>query len=305
MPIRLIAIDIDGTLLDSRWQLPPANLAAIAAAVDGGIEVVLATGRRFDFAVPVLKRVAPVQLIIVSGGAVTKHRDGQTLARRTMPLSTASRVLASTRGFRRDIGVVFDRVGANQLIFERIAWDDPRHQAHFEQNRHALGEASPLESCLTEEPIQVVAAGGVARMRALVSTLEALRAPQEFELALTEYPARDLSIVDVTAAGVSKGSALTDLARARGLSRAEVMAIGDNHNDRPMLEAAGLPVVMGNAAHELKTSEWLVTASNDNEGVAKAIRKYVLDERTRATASGLSCSAGDAGTPSPRFKTRV
>ena len=112
----------------------------------------------------------------------------------------------------------------------------------------------------------------------LAATLDALGGPRAFEVALTEYPARDLSIVDVTAAGVSKGAALTELARARGIPREAVMAIGDNHNDRPMLEAAGVAVVMGNASPELKASGWAVTSSNDAEGVARAIEKYVLRE---------------------------
>ena len=281
MPVRLVAIDIDGTLLDSRWQLPPANLAAIVAAVDRGIDVVLATGRRFDFAAPIIAQVSPVRTIIVSGGALTKARDGRTLARRTMPITTARRVLDATRAFRPEVGVVFDRAGANQLVYERIAWDDPRHQPYFERNRHALGEIVPLERCLVEEPIQVMAAGGVARMRELAATLDALPGPRAFEVALTEYPARDLSILDVTAAGVSKGAALTELARARGIPREAVMAIGDNHNDRPMLEAAGVPVVMANASDDLKASGWPVTASNDEDGVARALERYVLGNAER------------------------
>jgi len=277
MPVRLVAIDIDGTLLDSRWQLPPANLAAIAAAIDRGVDVVLATGRRFDFAAPIIALVPPVRTCIVSGGALTKSRDGRTLARRTMPVATARRVLDALKDFRSETGVVFDRPAEGQLIYERIAWDDERHQAYFERNRHALGEVAPLEDCLVEDPIQVMAAGGVDRMRALAATLDALPAPHPFEVALTEYPARDLSIVDVTAAGVSKGAALAELARARGLPLEAVMAIGDNHNDRSMLETAGVPVVMANASDDLKASGWPVTASNDEEGVARALERYVLE----------------------------
>jgi len=277
MPVRLIAIDIDGTLLDSRWQLPAANLEAIRAAVDVGVEVVLATGRRFDFARPVLDLVPPVRLVIVSGGALTKRRDGVTIARRTMPRATARRVLEATTAFRQDMGVVFDRAGANQIVYERVAWNDPRQRAYFEHNRRAVGEVSPLEACLTDDPIQIMASGSVERMRALAATLAGMPDASGFEVALTEYPARDLSIADVTAAGVSKGSALAALAQSRGLARNAVMAIGDNHNDRSMLEAAGFPVVMGNASKALKASGWTVTASNDKEGVARAIERYILD----------------------------
>ena len=276
MPVRLIAIDIDGTLLDSRWQLPAANRAAISAARARGIHVALATGRRFDFARPVLDLVPDVPTIIVSGGAVTKSRDGVTLARRTLPAVIARRLLDATREFRRDMGVIFDRSGANQVMYEQIAWDDPKHQGYFERNRDALGEVSPLEACLTEDPIQVMAASSIERIRALVRTLEKIPSPRAFEIALTEYPARDLSILDVTAEGVSKGSALADLASSLRIDRAEVMALGDNLNDRPMLEFAGIAVVMGNAPAELRSAGWFETLGHDDAGVAAAIHTHAL-----------------------------
>jgi Cof subfamily protein (haloacid dehalogenase superfamily) len=284
MSVRLIAIDIDGTLLDSRWQLPDANRRAILEAVSRGIDVVLATGRRFDFARPVLDLIPEVRTIIVSGGAVTKTRDGDTLARRILPREVARQILDATRAFRSDMGVVFDRRGAHQLVYEQIVWDDPRYQGYFERNRDALGEAVPLEACLVEDPIQVMAASGVARIRALADVLRALPEPHAFEVALTEYPGRDLSILDVTAAGVSKGSALADLARARGVVAGSVMAIGDNLNDWTMLEFAGLQVVMGNASPELKATGWEQTASNDDAGVARAIQRHVLENRGRSEA---------------------
>jgi len=95
--------------------------------------------------------VPEVPTIIVSGGAVTKSRDGVTLSRRALPAAIALRILDATRQFRRDMGVVFDRSGVNQVMYEQIAWDDPKHQGYFERNRDALGEVSPLEACLTED----------------------------------------------------------------------------------------------------------------------------------------------------------
>ena len=211
----------------------------------------------------------------MSGGALTKRRDGTTVARHALPRPTARRVLEATVAFRPHMAVIFDREGPNQMVYERIDWDDPRHQGYFERNRGALAEVVPLEACLTEDPIQVMAAGGVAPMRALAATLATV--PNGgFEVALTEYVTRDLSILDVTAAGVSKGSALAELARERGLAPEAVMAIGDNLNDRPMLEVAGVRVVMGNASPELKAFGWTETGTNDEAGVAQAIERFAL-----------------------------
>jgi len=87
----------------------------------------------------------------------------------------------------------------------------------------------------------------------------------------TEYPARDLSMIDVLNAGCSKGHALERWAAYRGYRREEVMAVGDNHNDVEMLEFAGHPVIMGNACEELRGRGWTVTRSNDACGVAAAV----------------------------------
>jgi len=260
----------------TRWQLPPRNDEALRRAAARGIEVVLVTGRRYDFARPVVELVPDVRLLIVSSGALTKDRDGTTLARHVLPRDMAGRVLAATRAWRSDMAVVFDRPGADQVIYERIDWDDPRHRVYFDRNRDALTEMTPLEVCLTEDPIQVMAAGGVTTMRGLAAHLASLPDRARIEVALTEYAERDLTIVDVNGAGVSKGAALTGLARLRGLDRTEIMAIGDNMNDHTMLAAAGVPVVMANAVPELKAFGWPETASNDDAGVAEAIERYIL-----------------------------
>ncbi|HEV2323893.1 MAG TPA: HAD-IIB family hydrolase, partial [Terracidiphilus sp.] len=96
-------------------------------------------------------------------------------------------------------------------------------------------------------------------------------------LAFTEYLTRDISVLDVLRHGVSKGVALEQWAQRLGIKREEVMAIGDNWNDREMLEFAGLPVVMGNCVDVLKSHGWTITLTNDENGLAHAIRKYALD----------------------------
>jgi hydroxymethylpyrimidine pyrophosphatase-like HAD family hydrolase len=108
--------------------------------------------------------------------------------------------------------------------------------------------------------------------------LRALPWAGEFALAITEYEARDFALVDVLHPGCSKGAALAEWATLRGFSRHEVMAIGDNLNDREMLEYAGLPIVMGNSVPELKTLGWRETLTNDQDGVAAAILAYALEQ---------------------------
>jgi hydroxymethylpyrimidine pyrophosphatase-like HAD family hydrolase len=108
----------------------------------------------------------------------------------------------------------------------------------------------------------------------------------EFTVLRTEYPARDLSIVDILNQGCSKGHALKRWARHRGLTAEQVMAIGDNYNDVEMLAFAGQPFIMGNASQELKDRGWNITLSNDEHGIAAAIEQ-VLGKEVLSSASSL------------------
>jgi Cof subfamily protein (haloacid dehalogenase superfamily) len=286
--VRFLALDIDGTLLNSRWELPAANIEAVARAVEAGVEVALVTGRRFDFARPIMDELAVPLTMIVSNGAVVKDRSGVTLVRRVLGKETASRVLAITGAWRDCAGLLFDRSHDAQIVFERIDPADEKRQRFYEINREAIAER-PLHDCLDEDPVQIMFSGELARMRALHELLldgaqarlplpHDLREGPPFSVSITEYEHRDFALLDVMASGCCKGSALAEWISSRGYTRAEVMAIGDNLNDLEMLEFAGLPIVMGNAAPALRAraSGWRFTTTNDQAGVAAAIQEHIL-----------------------------
>ena len=274
LTIRLLALDIDGTLLDSQGRVPPANRDAIARTIESGVEVALATGRRYDFARSIFEQLPAPLTLILSNGAIVKTREGETLMRQLLPREIARTVLARVPQHRDSAAVVFDRPRAGQVVFEAIDWEHPVHNRFFASNRPFLSEVAPLEACLTEDPIQVMFTGGCVVMRTLFEGLQEDGA--DYSVALTEYQHRDFSLVDVVRAGCSKGTALREWSERRGFRRDEVMAMGDNLNDLQMLEFAGTPVVMGNGLAELKTRGWAVTATNDDEGVARAIETFVL-----------------------------
>ncbi len=276
MTIRLLALDIDGTILDSHGEVPEANRRAIARAMDAGVEVALATGRRYDFARAVFEQLPSPLTLILSNGAIIKTREGETVSRDLLPRDVARRVLARVPQHRKSAAVVFDRPREGQVIFEEIDWTHPRHARFFDANRPFLREVSPLESCLTEDPIQVMFSGGCAAMRDLFDELQAGTA--DYSVALTQYEHRDFSLVDIVRAGCSKGSALRAWSECRGFRPDEIMAMGDNLNDLQMLEFAGTPVLMGNALDELKARGWPVTATNDEGGVARAIETFIFGE---------------------------
>jgi|SRR5678815_1458445 Cof subfamily protein (haloacid dehalogenase superfamily) len=274
--IRLIGIDVDGTLLDPRGQIPQANIDAIHDAVSAGIQIALVTGRSYPFARPIADPLPDSITLIVSNGAVERGMDGSRVARRLLDRHTARAVLDATRPFRESAALVFDRDADRQVMFETMDWEHPGRKAYWARNQSLIAQSVPLEDALVEDPIQVMFNGGVDTMRALYRALN-LEA-DGFAVSLTEYTHRDFSLIDVTAPGATKGRALAWRAAQLGIARDEVMAVGDNFNDLEMLEFAGLPVVMANSVEELKQRGWPITGDNENAGLAEAIRRFVFDD---------------------------
>lgn len=281
--IRLIGIDVDGTLLDSEGHMPARNCEAIRAAVDRGIHVALVTGRSYPFARPVATVLPPTVSLIVSNGAVERTMDGGTLARRLLDRAVARQVLDQTRAYRDAAALIFDRDAERQVIFETMDWEHPGRQKYWSRNHAYIERSEPLENALVEDPIQVMFNGSVPSMRVLIDELQARQAarPGRFAVSVTEYKHRDFTLVDITSPEATKGRALSWRAGQLGVSRDEVMAIGDNFNDLEMLEFAGRPVVMGNAVAELKTRGWHITASQNDAGVADAIDQFALSNPDR------------------------
>ena len=274
-PIRLLAIDIDGTLLDPQFQISEANLAALRRAREAGVEVVLVTGRRHMFAMPVAEALGFDLWLISSNGAVTRSTSGEPFFTDRLPAATARKLIRYMEEFRGNAVVTFDREGKGALVVERI---DELHSSisrWVEKNAAYIEYVVPLEDALVADPIQAMYCGTVARMKQAGERLSMAGMADEITVLKTEYVARDLTILDVLNHGCSKGHALQRWASHRGIDRNQVMAIGDNYNDIEMLEFAGFPVIMENACPELKQYGWAVTSSNEESGVAAAVEQML------------------------------
>lgn len=274
--IRLLAIDIDGTLLDSRGRVPAANVEAIDQAVARGVKVVIATGRSFHFALQALGQLPEALTLIVHNGAIARSRAGETLLRRLLPQATALAVLGATAAWRGEATAVFDRPLAGQLVYDLMDWSHPNRRRFKERNHEIILAVERLEDAMVEDPVQIAFNGGVEPMREVAAHLAAQAIAPDLEVLLTEYPSRDFSMVDVCAAGITKGTGLAVVAARFGITQDEVMAVGDNHNDLDMLRWAGTGVIMGNAARELLQGGFHVTGGNDDAGLAQAIERFIL-----------------------------
>jgi Cof subfamily protein (haloacid dehalogenase superfamily) len=275
LPVRLIAIDIDGTLLNSEFKIPAANLAALRQAHEAGVEIVLVTGRRHTFALPIAEMIGFKVWLMTSNGAVTKSMTGERFHRDLLPAATASKLLAHMEPFRDNCVLTFDTDLPGALVLEHADVLNASIGRWIEKNAAWIQFVIPLEKALVTDPVQAMYCGTIARMHEAEAHLKKAGLDREITVLKTEYPARDLCLYDALNYGCSKGHAVERWARHRGITKEQVMAIGDNYNDLEMLDFAGVPVVMANASDEMKSHGYAVTLSNDEAGVAAAIEQVL------------------------------
>ena len=289
--IRLIAADLDGTLLTPLGQLSPRTIAALQAAEGAGIHVVFATGRRQSFALQVLEPAGlnSATVLITSNGACTRTLSGTLIDRHLMPVATAQQLCHDLSEFRDAMLFTFDRVGHGAMVVEQLESLEGSVANWVRMNAHEIARVSPLSHAFAngDEPVQGMICGTIRRMAAVLAVLDAptptarkLRAA--ISIHRTEYVLRDLCIVDLLPADCSKGNALSRVAASLGIEASDVMAIGDNLNDVEMLTWCGHPVIMGNSANELllqaAEAGWHRTASNVEDGAAQIIEAALAGE---------------------------
>jgi hydroxymethylpyrimidine pyrophosphatase-like HAD family hydrolase len=289
----MITVDLDGTLLNLDARVSARNLAALHAAAQAGIQIVVATGRRHCYALHVLRGIGmPEQTtMITSNGAVVRTLTGKLIERTFMPNETARWLCGHLGEFRNALVITFDKHLPNgeddkgALVVEELDDLTASIGNWIRANERYLERVAPIEDALDgDPPIQMMLCGTVERMRrAEIRMLEDPRilpvgdsSPNALlTLNRTEYAEKDLSLLDILPAGCSKGNSLLRLAASHGIAPGEIMAIGDNYNDLSMLEVVGNPVLMGNAPLEVQAialeRNWHITATNDADGVAEAI----------------------------------
>lgn len=276
LPIRLLALDIDGTLLNPQFQISGDDMAAIRRARAMGVEIVVATGRRHQFALPVAQGLGVDLCLISSNGAVTRSLTGDEFHRDLLPVEICREMCAAMDEFRGHLVVTFDKETRGTLVLERLDKLNGSIRRWLETNLEFIDFVIPVEKALVEDPVQAMYCGTIARMQEVQVKLEASSVWSRVNVLKTEYPERDLCMVDILNQGCSKGHALERWANHRGIAREQVMAIGDNYNDVEMLEYAGVPVIMGNASEELRGRNWKVTLPNSASGVAAAIEDVLF-----------------------------
>jgi hydroxymethylpyrimidine pyrophosphatase-like HAD family hydrolase len=277
---RLLALDIDGTLLRSDKALSPRTRRALDAARAAGVRLVLVTGRRYPSARKVAEELGGDVPLVMHNGALVVE-GGEILRVVLLPPAAAVRALAAGRTYGLDGVLHAGARGEGRLLCEPRALESRLVGYYLERSRRDLDVVDDLERPATAGDVVQVMFGGPrdAIDRIAPGLAEALRDCARVER--TVYPQSGVGILDVLAAGVSKAAALGFLQERWGVTAAETLAIGDNWNDHDMLERAGLGLVMGNADPEMHRLGLGVLPTNDEDGVAVAIEEHLLGSFTR------------------------
>jgi Cof subfamily protein (haloacid dehalogenase superfamily) len=273
---RLLALDIDGTLLRSDKTVSPRTLLALAAAQRAGVRLVLVTGRRY----PAARRVAAqlgceVDLVLHNGALIV---EGQAVVRcRPLDLAVARQAVREGRAAGADPVVHCGLAGEGLLVVqEGVAPSNTLLAYYLDRSHPDVRTVDDLLGALREDPLQVMFGGGLEEMAALRARLgEVLGNRARIER--TVYPHLGVALLDVLDPGVGKAEALAFLQARYAVAAAETLAIGDNWNDHEMLSGAGLGLVMGNADPEMLALGLPVLPTNDEDGVAQAIERHVLE----------------------------
>jgi hydroxymethylpyrimidine pyrophosphatase-like HAD family hydrolase len=273
--IRLIALDIDGTLLRGDRTISARTRLAIDHARGAGVRLVLVTGRRH----PSARRVAEdlggdVPLVLHNGALVVEA--GCVRRCRPLPRAAALRAIVAGRAAGVEPVLHCGQGGEGWLLVEAPARPRGLVGYYLDRSRAEVRLVADLLAAVTaEEPIQVMFGGERPEMDALFPRLVA-DLGRAARVERTVYPSTGVVLLDVVHPAVGKAEALGFLQEMWGITPSETLAIGDNWNDREMVESSGLGFVMGNADPDLLALGLPVLPTNDEDGVARAIEEHVL-----------------------------
>jgi 5-amino-6-(5-phospho-D-ribitylamino)uracil phosphatase len=272
MNVRLLVLDIDGTLLDPAGQLTATTVAAVRAAVAAGCVVTLATGRRFRTAKPIADALGLELPILVQNGALIKDSlTGEILYHRHLSCAGAAAAIEYLWAAGAQ-PIVYENAFVGDRVFTGPVERDTASNADYFTRNSDLQRCATVQALLpADPPLEVSTVDDAARLRELAPGL----IHPGVRVITTTYSS-GAGFLEVLEARCSKAEALYELARRFGVPMEHTMAIGDNLNDLELLTAAGVGVAMGNAKPEVQAIARYSTASNAEDGVAAAIGRFVL-----------------------------
>lgn len=269
---RLIALDIDGTLVDDQKRLLPSSLNALLAAQEMGIKVALASGRPTFGCKKLVEQLKLKEyggyVLSYNGGKIISCKEGEILGRRTIALELLPNIYTATK----EAGLEIISYTRDEIICEDADTAFVKRQSEINGDMQ-IRKVDSLLTALKKEPFTYTITGKPEALKALKENLEKQLGQQLSMRILYDC------LLEVLPKGVDKGSSLAFLIQDLGLAKEEVIAVGDSYNDLGMLEIAGLGVAMANATEAIKRTADYVTKSNNEDGIYHLLDKFVLNPK--------------------------
>lgn len=270
---KLVAIDLDGTLLNTDKEISERNKKAIASAIRKGIKVIVCSGRVYTGARLYAKQIGSVDPVIACNGAIiTEHLDGEVLYSDNLNTEDCLKI----NDICRKHGVYYHVYAGDTMLTEKLGFTSKKY---YERNK-ALPEEDRVDIEVVDNMAEKLKSipGKVLKFVIVSEDLQLLRTVRNDmkKIESVDLMSSNYDNFEVMNKGVSKGAALKRLSEILSISAAEMIAIGDNENDISMFEYAGLSIAMGNAESCAKEAAMCMTGANNQDGVAIAIEKYIL-----------------------------
>jgi Cof subfamily protein (haloacid dehalogenase superfamily) len=286
-PIKLIAVDLDGTLLNSQHEMTDRTEKVLKAAIAQGIHVVIATGKTYRAAEHLIKRLDLKTPGIFVQGTMSYNPDGSIHSQQTIDPRIARQIIT----FAEDRGHQLGIYSGNRIFVRKMY---PRMEEltinYHEPMPEAVGSLQNLLDSTIVNKIIVIYPGDGRRTQALRWQLH-----MQINGSARLLSAGISDEIEVLPTNASKGAALKTLLKEFGVPPSQVLAIGDGENDIEMLELVGMGVAVGNAGQHVKEVARAVVASNDEDGVAEAVERFALNaKQPELAAEGGVTSEGKA-----------
>lgn len=264
MSIKLLALDLDGTLVADLHTIPLRTQTAIKAAAEQGVRVTIATGREYGVTQKFVEMLGLTTLIICYQGALIYNaQTGETFANEGLSVPQAHRLIDLARSYDLALNLYLD----GQAYTERLT---ARSRAFINDIGISAVEVGDLKQVMTRSPLKGLIVHPAEEAMAVTVQLQAALGDS-----LSVFRSLD-ELIEVTSPNVSKGRALKTVAAYYDIPRHEVMALGDQDNDVEMIAWAGVGVAMGNASPQAKAAADHIAPPLSEEGAAWAIEHFIL-----------------------------
>ncbi|MDO4265561.1 MAG: Cof-type HAD-IIB family hydrolase [Eubacteriales bacterium] len=268
--VKVLALDLDGTLTNSEKKISEGNRRALFAAMERGVQTALVSGRPCLGIRPLAEELELYErggfILAYNGGEIIDCASRSIIFRETIPMRIVPKICETAR----------------ELGMHLVSYDDTHIYSEHPEGEYVQKEsfccnadiirADRLEEILSAEPVKFIAANDPALLKRALPVMQE-RFGEDLNIFFSEP-----YFMEITPKVIDKAYGLSRLAAYLGISRMNIMACGDGYNDIPMMNYAGVSVAMGNACEEVKQAARFVTATNDEDGVARAVERFILKE---------------------------